>query len=485
MKNKHLEIDYEEVNKILPPLNSAINENLQQGIMKLAITSKHFLNHLVSVFPLELAPGDIYNKLLVLCYQYYEEFKTAPEENISQLLLHEYVTNKSLSEDLYNQTISYINKIMEMKLINKEYAYEVIDQFIMQRRLFVCAMQAVKEAKANRIDNVKNFFQLGLEELGRGNMLDDAVDLLNDDALIDKLIIDRNSPRPYLMKWSIDPFDKAGLVFDRKNFVIIAAPEKTGKSWAGIYLAKIGLLNGLNVLFTSHGDLNTREIIERFNQTFSGALHWRHQSDDSYEIKVFDQNYEIDTDLISVDTIANINKVKNGINAVKSFAGKLIIRDWAMNSCSIKDYDKFLDQLKRNGFEPDIIINDYAEIMKMETNDRNGIDEIYKNHKRMAGERNSLVVTFSQVNKKAYGKDWISMSDFAEDKRKAAHCDYAYAICQNEEELENSTARLVLFVDRHLGKKGTSCVILQNFNLGQFVVDSAPYKKPEVEKDDE
>jgi hypothetical protein len=89
------------------------------------------------------------------------------------------------------------------------------------------------------------------------------------------------------------------------------------------------------------------------------------------------------------------------------------------------------------------------------------------------------------VKAKAYDKAKIRMSDFAEDKRKAAHCDLAFAICQTEEEKEKGVVRLVWVLDRHIGDKhGRQAGMVQDLSTGQFCKKAYPLAKIEAGEED-
>jgi hypothetical protein len=132
--------------------------------------------------------------------------------------------------------------------------------------------------------------------------------------------------------------------------------------------------------------------------------------------------------------------------------------------------EALLDNLAINhNFIPDVVINDYPDTMRLPKGDyRHGINFVYEAHARIGQERDCLVIGFSQVKSKAYEKAFITMADFAEDKRKAAHCDMAFAICQTPAEETENRVRLVWVVDRHYGVSKSVAVLVQDLSLGQF-----------------
>jgi len=360
--------------------------------------------------------------------------------------------------------LQYCEKLSRLELGNAGYILDRLAQFALQRKWFQAGVDFTKKVRAGQLEEARGLISRSLRE-GYGAVLDSGIDVFSEDNVVDR-VLKRNTTSPYMLQWGIEPFDRLGIGMNRGWLILGAAPEKLGKTWMGVHIAKVALLNSLNVLFCSHGDLGLDELGDRFDQCFSGALHWRA------------------TGTVGVSTIADLKTVKSGVNTARSFGGRLRTKWWPMNSCTMRQFDAYLDHLASNeNFFPDVIINDYPELMKMSTNDRAGIDEIYKEHKRLAGERRCVVVGFSQVNKKSYSKRTITMADFAEDKRKAAHCDGAYALCRSPAEEEQGTARFILFVDRHFGKMGYAVEIIQNYDLGQFCVGARSIPKIEDKKE--
>jgi len=97
-----------------------------------------------------------------------------------------------------------------------------------------------------------------------------------------------------------------------------------------------------------------------------------------------------------------------------------------MGTCSLQEMESYLNYLEDfHGFTPDLIITDYVEIMdisNLANDSRDRINQAYIRLKGMADERNSIVMTASQVTTAVLQREKITMRDLAEDRRKSGKC---------------------------------------------------------------
>jgi len=105
--------------------------------------------------------------------------------------------------------------------------------------------------------------------------------------------------------------------------------------------------------------------------------------------------------------------------------------------------------LASQGFRPDLLILDYADIMKAERRmgeTRHEAAGIYEDLRAIAGEFNLACWTGSQATRGALEKDTITIGDFAESFEKAAIVDTALAFCQTEEERMSNPQECRFFI---------------------------------------
>jgi len=146
-------------------------------------------------------------------------------------------------------------------------------------------------------------------------------------------------------------------------------------------------------------------------------------------------------------------------------------------SASLTDVEEDLERLEtQEGFIPDVIIIDYADILAPETKHkdvRHQIDEIWKRLKGIAYERSCLVVSGSQGNRGSTEKEVLSEKDIAEEARKLAHADIWLALNQTSKEKERGVWRIGILEHRwRRFNKRQQLMALQHFDIGQPILDS-------------
>jgi replicative DNA helicase len=146
-------------------------------------------------------------------------------------------------------------------------------------------------------------------------------------------------------------------------------------------------------------------------------------------------------------------------------------------SANVGDLERDLDMLYRDdSFAPDVIVVDYADILKPEDSrqiGRDRLDETWKSLARMAGQRHCLVITASQSNRGSIYKKRVEQDDTAEDIRKLAHVDVMLSLNQTKEEKLNGIMRIGILAHRHRDfNEDFVCYVLQNLETGQVNLDS-------------
>jgi replicative DNA helicase len=171
----------------------------------------------------------------------------------------------------------------------------------------------------------------------------------------------------------------------------------------------------------------------------------------------------------------NSNKIIKAMNTM--YGNNFRALAYPEYSANVSKFKFDLDRLEEyEGFVPDVIIPDYADIFAPEDSrvtGRDRIDETWKALKNMAGTRHCLVATASQSNRLSMNKENVTVVDAAEDIRKVAHCNLFLALNQKEDEKKDGILRVAKIVARSSNfNPYKSCTVLQNVELGQTILDS-------------
>lgn len=113
----------------------------------------------------------------------------------------------------------------------------------------------------------------------------------------------------------------------------------------------------------------------------------------------------------------------------------------------VHDLEDEVNRLMDDGWKPDIIIDDYADLLvppRTYGELRHELTSTYKWLREYGGELGCPIWTASQVGRAAYSKEVIRTEHIAEDIGKANTADVIVAICQTEEEARKRRCRLFM-----------------------------------------
>lgn len=132
--------------------------------------------------------------------------------------------------------------------------------------------------------------------------------------------------------------------------------------------------------------------------------------------------------------------VKNGSSFMSRMRGRdFKIATYPSDTASPSTINAQLDIWEREGFVPDVIIIDYADILAPEPRDankefRHQQNGIWKSLRKMSQQRRALIIVATQVASTAYESDCLKLKHFSEDKRKYAHVTGMLTLNQSEKE---------------------------------------------------
>jgi hypothetical protein len=143
-------------------------------------------------------------------------------------------------------------------------------------------------------------------------------------------------------------------------------------------------------------------------------------------------------------------------------------------SLTVESLETKLDDLVHDGFMPDVIIIDYADIMMPSDRGaelRNQLDGIWKRLRAMAQKRKAVVFTASQTNRGAINGP-VEADSISEDIRKLAHVTSMVAISKTKYCKEHSIAIYSQIAIREGEAEVRRVVATQCLSLGRPVLDS-------------
>jgi replicative DNA helicase len=159
-------------------------------------------------------------------------------------------------------------------------------------------------------------------------------------------------------------------------------------------------------------------------------------------------------DINSSDVIDSREKVLETYE--KMTLGKLMIKKFSPGSATVMTLQSHLERLRTKGFEPGIIIIDYADLMRSsrQYNDmRHELRLVYQELRAFASDNCLAVWSASQSNKEGSNSEVVDLGNMSEAYSKAAESDIVVSISRRAHEKASGSGRLFIAKNR-AGKDG-------------------------------
>ena len=497
-----------------------VDTKLEEVLITGLITSNKFCQEFLGIVKPDWLKSPYAKVLFTWVKDYYETYKEAPGRNIQGVFLSK---KDNLPEDKADMVAEYLEVLSD----NWEQLTGFNENFEIDR----CTGFVKKASIQNLTDNLNGLLQVG--DLTRAqNLIADFrsvaaatsewSDLLGEDFVRDSF----SREEDILLTLPGAVGDLFGGL-KRKWLVGIMAPMKRGKTWWLNEFLWAGLVSNLKVAFIS-GEMEKGQIAMRFYKSLTGLPEgdgpqnvlvpimdcFRNQTGEcrsssrkgcgdllNEEGQVRRYNSEIDHKVCTVCRDQNNKAFKPAVwyyeenrvpisflntnRKIKSFRrmynyGGAYVLSYPIGTANVRDIEGALDRLEyEKDFIPDIVIIDYADILKKEfaaAQGRDAINDTWKAMKSLAQKRNILVVTATQGNRSSLDRSTIQATDTSEDIRKLAHVDAMGGLSQTVVEKRRGIMRfgLLMHRDKHFDSF-TQTLVLQQPRIGAFHLDSCPY----------
>ena len=498
--------------------------NLEKQIIIRMITSTKFLKDIVDFIQVEYFTTKYLQTVAEWVLEYYDEFDSAPKKTIKDLFEKKAVRMESAEVDLLEGMLKKMSGMSETddeETDDHEYIKSKTVEYCKKRELEITASNIKYYLEQNDIVNAeKELLQFRTVTA----TVSECVDVL-DEEVIAKVFAEKAEGLLTLTGY----LGQFMGTFHRSWLVVFSGAYKKGKTWWLLDLYINAALSKLNVILFSL-EMTQDNIVERMLRRITGCSEeaktqkvpvvdclrnqkgqcplagtedykgsgnalltegealpdepvdgyvvctsCREETNDRFQPTVWYEN----KDMQAMTKRLAINKAK----AVERMYG---------NRCKLKTYPRFsanLSDIKRDlyvletkeNFVPDVIIIDYADILKPESENATGVqkeDETWIALSQLAGERKALVVTATQLTKEGQNAKTVGVQHTARWSGKLGHVDAIYGINQTAKEKEKGIQRINTILHRHQPFSETEqCVVLQNLDIGSVHLDSFPYEE--------
>ena len=470
------------------------NDNVERLLVIGAITSDDFLDKIAPLYKEELIESVSARYLCNWCIQYYGRFNKAPYADIENIYFEK--LQNGLDTDIaegIEAILADLSEDFSSKEYNVQYLIESAENRLKLRQIDLLRQQL--EVHLEKNDYASAFSLVQEFHLPASN--EDAADLLfSETTSLDAVERAFATTSECLVQYPKQLGAFWNSQFIRGGFVAFLAPEKRGKSFLLMDIARRAVRQKRRVAFFQAGDMSEANQLRRFciNLTKKSdkekycAPHWQpvrdcmlNQLDECTERErqcsfgVFpgmtkekirkeityteleeaaatNPEYEpcwnckrYTWDKIGAVWLQKVPKtdpleVWEAKAAFKKHfidtPAPLMLSTHANGTLSVNNiYQKLALWEKKQQFKPDVIIIDYADLLIADRHmdERAKQNDIWKALRKLSQEKNCLVITVTQADAASYETNTLRLKNFSEDKRKYAHVTAMYGLNQDKD----------------------------------------------------
>jgi replicative DNA helicase len=377
-----------------------------------------------------------------------EYFEQEDEEKITAAILAYRITYNKLPRDPddiivlcgaeYALTVSKIFDIYECG--DNALASDKAIQFAKEQAAKIAILESVDDVEKGEFDApIKRMEEV--IKIGQ-SMISPGIDPIRD---VDKWLYSYWNAKVRTGLYHLDTLLDGGLGVPELGLIL--APPNRGKSMTlisiGYGAASIG--SGKNVVHFTH-EMSIEQVAKRYAARIAFKFPSREDNLSIYEDELLEQ-------------------------ARKLVPGNIRIIGGAQRMTT-SDFEGHMDRLLEEGFKPDLIIDDYPDLIippKSYHERRFELSAIYEWLRSMSDKYQCPIWGATQGNRDSLSKEIITMAYIAEDIGKAAIADVIVALCQTYEEEQMDQCRLFIAKLRD-GSKKTNLIACKFYSDCQAII---------------
>jgi hypothetical protein len=394
----------------------------QQQILVGLITDPVFCSRMSSIwnFDEKHFEDSDYEMTAGWCIRFFRKYGKVPNKQL-RALFQKWSSLKATSEkraEIVEKKLIQLDRSRKKQALDTEVLIEIAEEYI------------------NRV-RFEDEYERGQYDLERGSsqkliarMQSFQTLRLSDDGVIKpgeqfapwRDAFEQSSQKP-LINYPSDLDQFLGPVMARDAFVAFMAPDKSFKSVYLLDSSFRGIESRRRVAFFEAGDLSQNQVMYRLALRTVGRPR---QRGTWLEPRSVNASGAVQTRRRSADTTLGIGAAYRAFQAASEGDDRFRLRCYSNGTLSARQIESVLTDYRREGWTPDIVVIDYADIMAPPDGVRDTLDQIDENWKhlrRISQDFNCLVLTATQSSAAAYNKKTptLNRSHFSGRKTKLAH----------------------------------------------------------------
>tara|TARA_R110000868_G_scaffold223136_3_gene474987 strand:+ start:3850 stop:5205 length:1356 start_codon:yes stop_codon:yes gene_type:complete len=398
----------------------------QVKVLAAMFTDRTFLQQIADIIQSEYFESESNSWILDVILGHFRTYKTPPTKDVLKVKLTEIdhdVLKIAVAEQL-KEVFRY------MESADLSFVKDEILKFCKNQEIKHAIMDSVNLLENGKYDEIKTKIDSAMKagaDTNIGHEYNTNIDLRYIEAARDTITTG----------WDvIDDVMDGGL--GPGELGVVMAPAGIGKSWLLINIGANAIRNGKNVVhFTL--ELNELYVGQRYDSVITGipAQNLKNHQEDIHE---------------------RLSKIP----------GELVIKYYPTKSVGIMALKAHIEKSAMLGKQPDLVIVDYADLLRVSTKDKHeALEELYEELRGMAGEYKVPVWTATQAGRASLEDDIIEADKIAASYGKVMVSDFIMSLSRKVQDKLAGTGR-VHIVKNRFGPDGMTLPSKINTNNGQF-----------------
>lgn len=385
-------------------------QSYQSKVVASLITDVKFLEQVTEITKPNFFESQANQWIVNEVQDYFNEYRAVPTMEVFKIKVGE-IEDKVLKQTVVEQLKGVYLQVgsEDMPYVKKEYL-----TFAKNQKVKEALLKSVDLLKAGNYDKIIDTM-MAASKVGVENDL--GLDFIDDfESILENVKRDSVGTG-----WDvIDELMDGGL--GPGELGVVMAPSGIGKSWFLSKIACAALQRGVNV------------------------LHYTLELSESY---VGQRYITILTGITTADQKLNKAEI---IRKVKQTQGRVKIKYYPPQFASAKTLSAHIEKVKTTGFNPQLIIIDYADLLKSGNRGSDGLyaelGGIYEELRGLSGEHQIPIWTATQTNRAAIDHEVIGADSVGDSYKKVQTADFIMSVSRKVKDKLSNTGRIHIVKNR-------------------------------------
>ena len=392
---------------------SKFGKSFQEKLCQLMLQDRPFCDQITEVLDIGFLETKYLQVFITVILDYREKYGVHPSYEILATIFKSGITEYDAG--VQKQVRDYYTRIITTSMVDGA-------EFVKDTAMDFCRKQVLKQAMMKSVGLLKSS---SFDEISK--VINDALKLGSDNNFGHDWMADFESRfqlkarNPISTGWErMDALCKGGL--GKSELGVVIAPTGAGKSMVLVHLGSQALKEGKTVVHYTL-ELGDTVVAQRYDSCITG--------------------------IPLNDLMMNKEEIFDQISDIE---GNLIVKEYPTKSATTQSIKNHLDKLKKRGIHPDMVIVDYADLLrpvKARNEKRHELESLYEELRGIAQTMECPIWTASQTNRSGLNAEVITMEAISEAFNKCFVSDFIFTVSRTVNDKKANMGRIFLAKNRN------------------------------------